>query len=80
MDVSSFPVGLAEGRSLEVSVSGPQQATPLVFHHGTPSDRTQYMPFAQAATVRGLRLVTYSRPGYGGSSRQPGPGDRRLRS
>jgi pimeloyl-ACP methyl ester carboxylesterase len=72
MDVSSFSVELAEGRSLEVSVSGPQQATPLVFHHGTPSDRTQYMPFAQAATVRGLRLVTYSRPGYGGSSRQPG--------
>jgi pimeloyl-ACP methyl ester carboxylesterase len=72
MDVSSFAVGLAGGRSLEVSVSGPQQATPLVFHHGTPSDRTQYPPFAQTAAVRGLRLVCYSRPGYGGSPRHPG--------
>jgi pimeloyl-ACP methyl ester carboxylesterase len=72
VEVSSFVVGLAGGRSLEVSVSGPQPATPLVLHHGTPSERTQYPPFAQAAAVRGLRLVTYSRPGYGGSSRQPG--------
>ena len=72
MEVSSFSVGLADGRSLEVSVSGPEQATPLVIHHGTPSDRTQYRPFAEAAAVRGLRLVSYSRPGYGGSSRQPG--------
>jgi pimeloyl-ACP methyl ester carboxylesterase len=72
MDTSSFSLALPEGRSLEVSVSGPQQATPLVFHHGTPSDRTQYPPFAEAAAVRGVRLVSYSRPGYGGSARQPG--------
>jgi pimeloyl-ACP methyl ester carboxylesterase len=58
MDVSSFAVGLADDRSLEVSVSGPDRATPLVFHHGTPSDRTQYRPFAEAAAVRGLRLVS----------------------
>jgi pimeloyl-ACP methyl ester carboxylesterase len=72
MEVSPFSVGLADGRSLEVSVSGPQQATPLMFHHGTPSERTQYRPFAEAAAARGLRLVYYSRPGYGGSSRHPG--------
>ncbi len=73
MEVSSFAVGLSGGRSLEVSASGPDQGTPLVFHHGTPSERTQYPPFAQAAAAaRGLRLVTYSRPGYGGSARQPG--------
>jgi pimeloyl-ACP methyl ester carboxylesterase len=72
MDVSSFSVELSEGRSLEVSVSGPEQATPLILHHGTPSDRTQYRPLAEAAAARGLRLVSYSRPGYGGSSRQPG--------
>jgi pimeloyl-ACP methyl ester carboxylesterase len=72
MDVSSFAVGLADGRSLEVSVSGPQQAPPLILHHGTPSERTQYRPFAEAAAVRGLRLISYSRPGYGGSARQPG--------
>jgi pimeloyl-ACP methyl ester carboxylesterase len=72
MEVSSFSVELSGGRSLEVSASGPDQGTPLVFHHGTPSERTQYPPFAEVAAACGLRLVTYSRPGYGGSSRHPG--------
>jgi pimeloyl-ACP methyl ester carboxylesterase len=40
-------------------------------HHGTPGERSQYPPFAEAAAARGLRYVSYSRPGYGGSSRLP---------
>jgi pimeloyl-ACP methyl ester carboxylesterase len=72
MDVASFSLPLADGRSLAVDVSGPDGATPLVVHHGTPGDRTQYPPFAEAAAARGLRYVSCSRPGYGGSSRQPG--------
>jgi pimeloyl-ACP methyl ester carboxylesterase len=72
MDVASFSLPLADGRSLDVDVSGPDGATPLVVHHGTPGDRTQYPPFAEAAAARGLRYVSCSRPGYGGSSRQPG--------
>jgi len=80
MEVSSFAVRLAGGRSLEVSASGPDQGTPLVFHHGTPSDRTQYPPFAEAAAARGLRLVTYSAPCVRWLVTAAGPGDRRLRS
>jgi pimeloyl-ACP methyl ester carboxylesterase len=72
MDVASFSLPLADGRSLDVDISGPDGATPLVVHHGTPGDRTQYPPFAEAAAARGLRYVSCSRPGYGGSSRQPG--------
>jgi pimeloyl-ACP methyl ester carboxylesterase len=72
MDVESFSLTLADGRSLDVDVSGPDGGTPLVVHHGTPGDRTQYPPFAEAAAARGLRYVGASRPGYGGSSRQPG--------
>ena len=72
MEVVSFPLRLADGRSLDVEVSGPDGATPLVAHHGTPGERSQYPPFAAAAAARGLRYVSYSRPGYGGSSRQPG--------
>ena len=34
--------------------------------------RSQYPPFADAAAAQGLRYVSYSRPGYGGSSRKPG--------
>ncbi|HVD12844.1 MAG TPA: alpha/beta hydrolase [Actinomycetota bacterium] len=72
MDISSFPLTLADGRSLDVEVSGPAGGTPLLFLHGTPSGGQQYPPFAEAAAARGLRLVCYSRPGYGHSSRQPG--------
>jgi pimeloyl-ACP methyl ester carboxylesterase len=71
MDVSSFSLQLPDGRALDVSVSG-GGGTPLLVHHGTPGDRTPYPPFAGAAAARGLRYVSYSRPGYGGSSRQPG--------
>jgi len=72
MDLASFVLPLADGRFLEVEVSGPDGAIPLVVHHGTPGERSQYPPFAEAAAARGLRYVSYSRPGYGGSSRQPG--------
>ena len=72
MDLASFTLPLADGRFLEVEVSGPDGAIPLVVHHGTPGERSQYPPFAEAAAARGLRYVSYSRPGYGGSSRQPG--------
>jgi pimeloyl-ACP methyl ester carboxylesterase len=71
MDLASFTLPLADGRFLEVEVSGPAGATPLVVHHGTPGERSQYPPFAEAAAARGLRYVSYSRPGYGGSSRRP---------
>ena len=72
MGLVSFTLGLSDGRSLEVDISGPDGATPLVVHHGTPGERSQYPPFADAAAAQGLRYVSYSRPGYGGSSRQPG--------
>jgi pimeloyl-ACP methyl ester carboxylesterase len=72
MDVVSLSLRLPDGPSLDVEVSGPDGATPLVVHHGTPGERSQYPPFAEAAAARGLRYVSYSRPGYGGSSRQPG--------
>jgi pimeloyl-ACP methyl ester carboxylesterase len=71
MDASSFALRLADGRSLEVSVAG-DGGTPLVYHNGTPSSGRPYEPFVAAAAARGLRLVSYSRPGYASSTRQPG--------
>jgi pimeloyl-ACP methyl ester carboxylesterase len=60
------------GRVLDVLVGGPEDALPVVFHTGTPSGLVWYPPLAEAATARGLRTVLYSRPGYGGSTSQPG--------
>ena len=59
-----------DARRLEVRVSG--QGLPLIFHHGTPGASSQFGPWVDAASARGLRFVTYSRPGYGGSDRADG--------
>jgi pimeloyl-ACP methyl ester carboxylesterase len=65
-------LSLPDGRDIDVRVSGPAGGVPLVFHHGTPGAATPIRALQRAAHVRGLRLVTISRPGYGGSDRQPG--------
>lgn len=45
---------------------------PLVLHHGTPGGAVLFEPMVNAARAVGLRLVTYSRPGYGESPAAPG--------
>ena len=65
-------VDLPDGRKLDVLVSGPDGGIPLVFHHGTPGAVTPVRAMQRAAHERGLRLVTYSRAGYGLSTRNPG--------
>ena len=72
MSVEQILLQLRDGRVLDVRVSGPQGGIPLVAHHGTPSSARQFEPYARAAAERGLRLVTYSRPGYVSSTRAPG--------
>ncbi|MCW2637007.1 MAG: alpha/beta hydrolase [Blastococcus sp.] len=55
-------------RSLEVLVTGPEDGPALVFHSGTPSAAIPFAPLLDAAGNAGLRVVTWSRPGYGGST------------
>ncbi|ADJ45452.1 alpha/beta hydrolase [Amycolatopsis mediterranei S699] len=45
---------------------------PVVFHHGTPGSVLRFTGFQHAVHEHGLRLVRYSRAGYGQSSRLPG--------
>jgi pimeloyl-ACP methyl ester carboxylesterase len=59
------------GRVLEV-LSDDSGDEPLVFHWGTPCAAVWFEPLATAAARAGLRLVMYSRPGYAGSTPQPG--------
>jgi pimeloyl-ACP methyl ester carboxylesterase len=65
-------IALADGRDLEIEVTGPEAGTVLAFHHGTPGGSGQIHALARAAHARGLRLVTWSRPGYGASTRRAG--------
>jgi len=70
--VQRFQVSLSTGGVLDVGVSGPKDRTPMMFHHGTPLSLILFEPFVDAVVSRGLRYVSYSRPGYGDSTRKPG--------
>ncbi|MGH2455032.1 MAG: alpha/beta fold hydrolase, partial [Candidatus Limnocylindria bacterium] len=65
-------ISTADGRSLDVWLAGPQDGVPLLFHCGTPGSGLPYHRFVEALAERGLRYVSFSRPGYGSSTRRPG--------
>ncbi len=65
-------VRTADGRTLAVEESGDLNGPPVLVHMGTPNSRRLYARNVADATERGLRLISYDRPGYGGSSPRPG--------
>jgi pimeloyl-ACP methyl ester carboxylesterase len=65
-------ITLPDGRDLELEVTGPDDAPVLLFHHGTPGGSRQRDSMAREVHARGHRLVTWSRAGYGASTRRPG--------
>jgi len=60
------------GRRLRVREDGDLGGVPVVAHHGTPGSRLIYARWVEDAAQRGIRLITYDRPGYGGSDRHVG--------
>ena len=63
----------ADGRTLAVEDAGDRDGRPVLVHVGTPGGRRLYGPRTLAdAERRELRLISYDRPGYGGSTPQPG--------
>ena len=68
---SETDLTLADGRTLHVhDAGGPFH--PVLWQHGTPNIGTPPVPLLAAAERLGLRWVGHDRPGYGGSSPQPG--------
>ncbi len=66
-----FDVALADGRTLhayDTGGSGPA----VCWLHGTPNIGTPPTPLFADATRLGLRWISYDRPGYGGSTPNPG--------
>lgn len=62
-----------DGGVVEYVVDGPRDAQGLLlFHVGTPAAAVAYPGLVAAAAARGLRTATYSRGGYGRSSRREG--------
>jgi pimeloyl-ACP methyl ester carboxylesterase len=61
-----------DGRTLAIEEAGDTGGRPVLVHAGTPNSRHLYPPAVADAAARGLRLIGYDRPGYGGSTPQPG--------
>ena len=70
--VSERDLRLEDGRTLRVYDSGGADAFTLVWHHGSPQTGAPLEPLLAEAARRGIRLLSYGRPSYGGSSPQRG--------
>jgi pimeloyl-ACP methyl ester carboxylesterase len=70
--MTELDVTLRDGRTLHVYDDGDPDGNVVVQHHGTPGSGLTYPPDIEGARERGLRLVSYDRAGYGGSTPKPG--------
>jgi pimeloyl-ACP methyl ester carboxylesterase len=61
-----------DGRTLKVLERGDPAGRPVLTHNGTPNSRLIFDRDSERAAARGVRLISYDRPGYGGSSPSPG--------
>lgn len=65
------PLRLPDGRRLEYAEWGDTSGAPIVLLHGAPGSRL-FGPPAEVPAELGVRLITFDRPGYGGSERREG--------
>ena len=61
-----------DGRMLAVLEAGDESGHAVVAIHGTPGSGLLWRGLAEDAEARGIRLLAYDRPGYGGSDPHPG--------
>jgi pimeloyl-ACP methyl ester carboxylesterase len=61
-----------DGRTLTVREGGDPGGVPVLTISGTPGSSTLFAAHVRDAEERGVRLFSYDRPGYGGSSRHAG--------
>ncbi len=59
----------ADGRKLAVELRGDPAGSPVFLLHGTPGSRLGPCPRGMVLYRLGVRLITFDRPGYGGSDR-----------
>jgi pimeloyl-ACP methyl ester carboxylesterase len=69
--VTETDLDLGDGRTLHVYDTGAADLA-VFWHHGTPNVGEPPEPLLPAAAERGIRWVSYDRPGYGGSTPRPG--------
>ena len=60
-----------EGRTVLARVAGDPAGFPVLYFHGTPGSRLDLAYADDLTAAAGVQLISFDRPGYGGSS--PGP-------
>jgi pimeloyl-ACP methyl ester carboxylesterase len=60
------------GRTLAVLEAGDESGPAVLAIHGTPGSGLLWRGLVEDAEARGMRLLAYDRPGYGGSDPHPG--------
>ena len=70
--MTELDVTLRDGRTLHVYDEGDPDGRVVVEHHGTPGSGLSFPPDLELARERGLRVLSYDRAGYGGSTPNPG--------
>lgn len=62
----------AGGRVLSYCMYGPEDGLPVISHNGTPSTRWKRPEIVAGIERAGVRMLSYDRPGYQGSTRRAG--------
>jgi pimeloyl-ACP methyl ester carboxylesterase len=70
VETRTIPAG--GGRELCVEMAGDPGGKPVLVHNGTPNSRHLYGGWIADAEKKGIHLISYDRPGYGGSTAHPG--------
>jgi len=70
VETRTIPAG--DGRELCVELAGDPEGKPILVHAGEPMSRRLYGGWIADAEKKGIRLIGYDRPGYGGSTAHPG--------
>lgn len=68
MNANNRTISTEDGRRLCIVDAGQPDGVPVLVHKGTPNSRLLYGPWVEDAQSRGMRLISYDRPGGGGST------------
>jgi pimeloyl-ACP methyl ester carboxylesterase len=70
--VETRTVSAGSGRELCVEIAGEPDGKPILVEIGEPMSRHLYSGWIADAEAKSIRLISYDRPGYGGSTPRPG--------
>lgn len=70
--IETRTITIGSGRELCVEMAGAADGKPILVHTGSPNSRHLNGAWIADAEKKGIRLISYDRPGYGGSTADPG--------